>query len=476
MKTNDVSFEAIVNDHIVRKRLGMESHYWFFHIYFPHFITYPTAPFHKEIFAMTEAIDIGISVVIAFRGSGKSTIMTLSYPIWAMLGKQHKKFILIVSQTQQQSRLILTNIKQELESNELLLEDFGPFSEESDEWRINSLVIPRYGCRISAVSVGESIRGLRHREQRPDLIIIDDVEDLQSVRTQESRDQTYGWFNGEIIPAGDKTTKSVVVGNMLHEDSFIMRLKRDIEEERLDGIFCAHPIIDKNDKPTWPGKYPNMEAIDEEKRRVGNDIAWQREYLLRIVPDDYRVVAPNWIHYYDELPAHGSKEFRHTYTGVDLAISQKESADNTAAVTGRWYGDYEDMEIFLLPNPLNEKLTFPQTVEKLKTLSFSVGKGQPTTLLIESVGYQDSMIQQLNLFGIDAVSVKIDSDKRSRLAMTSHLIQSGAIKFPRHGAEQLIAQLTGFGIEKHDDLADAFSLLINYIVRNNKPGIDFFFV
>ncbi len=35
------------------------------------------------------------------------------------------------------------------------------------------------------------------------------------------------------------------------------------------------------------------------------------------------------------------------------------------------------------------------------------------------------------------------------------------IKFPRHGCEQLIEQLVGFGVEKHDDLADAFSLLIN---------------
>lgn len=466
---NDSLAVTITKDHAVRKELGIKSHYWFFHTYFPRFITYPTAPFHKELFAMTEVTDIGTSVVIAFRGSGKSTIMTLSYPIWAMLGIQKKKFILIVSQTQQQSRLILTNIKQELETNEILVEDFGPFSEQSEEWRMNSLVVPRYGCRISAVSGGESIRGLRHREQRPDLIIIDDVEDLQSVRTKESRDLTYGWFNGEIVPAGDKNTKIVVVGNMLHEDSFIMRLERDIEEHRLHGIFNAYPILQSDESPMWPGKYPDITAIEEEKHRAGNEIAWQREYLLRIVPDDYRVVSQEWIHYYDELPSSESTHFRHTYTGVDLAISQRTNADFTAAVTGRKYGGQEDMMIYILPNPLNIKLTFPEAVETLRSLSISVGKGQPTTLLVESVGYQDAIPQQLKRLGLDAKSVKIEGDKRSRLAMTSHLIQSGTIQFPRTGTEDLLAQLTGFGIEKHDDLADAFSLLINYIVANNSP-------
>lgn len=36
----------------------------------------------------------------------------------------------------------------------------------------------------------------------------------------------------------------------------------------------------------------------------------------------------------------------------------------------------------------------------------------------------------------------------------------GAVKFPRTGCEQLLAQLFGFGIEKHDDALDAFVYLI----------------
>jgi len=53
-----------------------------------------------------------------------------------------------------------------------------------------------------------------------------------------------------------------------------------------------------------------------------------------------------------------------------------------------------------------------------------------------------------------------NSDKRSRLIITAHMIKNGRIKFPRFGAEELITQIIHFGIEKHDDLADAFSILI----------------
>ena len=50
------------------------------------------------------------------------------------------------------------------------------------------------------------------------------------------------------------------------------------------------------------GKYPNMEAVNEERRKIGNEFAFQREFLLRIVPNDEQIIHPDWIHYYDEMP------------------------------------------------------------------------------------------------------------------------------------------------------------------------------
>ncbi len=275
MKANDFPIEKVLSDPILRKSLTRESHYWFFHIYLHDYVKYPTAEFHKEMFQITEKDSVKNAVICAFRGSAKSTIMTLSYPIWAILGAPQKKFVLILSQTQQQARLHLTNIKREFESNEVLRKDLGPFREESDEWGSTSLVIPEHGARITAASSEQSIRGIRHGAHRPDLILCDDVEDLNSVKTKEGRDKTYAWLTGEVIPSGDVGTKIVIIGNLLHEDSLLMRIKKLIEEEKLDGVFKAYPLIDLNGNILWPGKFPTTKEVEDLKRTIGNEKSWQ---------------------------------------------------------------------------------------------------------------------------------------------------------------------------------------------------------
>jgi predicted phage terminase large subunit-like protein len=51
-------------------------------------------------------------------------------------------------------------------------------------------------------------------------------------------------------------------------------------------------------------------------------------------------------------------------------------------------------------------------------------------------------------------------DKRARLRVAARYIKNGTVKFPRHGCEQLLTQLFGFGAEKHDDAVDALVYLI----------------
>lgn len=466
MKKNPTESElqAIINDQAVRREVSRKSHFWFFHIYFGHYVTYQTAPFQRELFALTEDTKNQALVVVAFRGSGKSTIMNLSYPIWSILGFHQKKFVLIAGQTQQQARQHLQNIKEELERNKLLKADLGPFEEQNDEWRSYSLVIPKYNARITAVSTEQSVRGIRHNQYRPDLIICDDIEDMASVKTQESRDKTFQWLTGELIPAGDRSTRLIMIGNLLHEDSILMRMKDKTSLNEVAGIYREYPLLHENGDCLWPGKYPDQSALEGEKKRVGSESAWQREYLLNIVTDLDRVIFSEWIKYYDELPDPALKgnEYRQTAIGIDLAISKRESADYTAMVAGRMYGYGDKRKIYILPNPVNERLSHLETLERAKLMSKTLGHGgSKATLYVEEVGYQGSMIEHLKHDGYRVEGCKPHGqDKRSRLALVSHMVQNGEVLFPRQGAERLIRQLTHFGLEKHDDLADAFAMLI----------------
>ncbi|MCP6718752.1 MAG: hypothetical protein KJI71_00790 [Patescibacteria group bacterium] len=462
-----MNIDKIIRNPRLRRELGKRSHYWFFNMYLKLHVKHQTAKFQKEMFALSENTKIKTLVMVAFRGSAKSTIFTLSYPIWAILGEQQKKYVVILSQTQRQVHQHLANLREELENNDLLRADLGPFKEQTNQWGSSSLVIPRYKARISVASVEQSIRGLKHGEHRPDLIICDDIEDLDSIRTKENRDKTYAWLTGDVIPSGDQNTRLIIIGNLLHEDSPLMRIKRGIKEDRLDGLYKEYPFMDR-ENALWRSKFPDEQAVNAEKRKIGDEATWQREYMLKIVPDADRVIHPDWITYYDELPDTEKEEVQYLYsaTALDLAISQKSSAHFTAMVSARVCRERGKLKIYILPFPVNERLTFPETTERIKEIYASAGK--PHYIYIEDVGYQKSLIQQLENEGYPAKGIPLmGQDKKARLSITTPYLKQGKVLFHREGNKQLIQQLLGFGSEKYDDLADAFALLIGKIIEES---------
>lgn len=447
----------LLRDVDARVELVTSSHYWFFATYFPDYLQHRTADFQRKMFEISESSDQSLAVIMSFRGSAKSTIMTMSYPIWAIMGKQRKKFVIIASQTQQQARNHLLNIRRELENNALLKGDLGPFTEATDEWGQMALYVPKYDARILAASVEQGIRGVRNGAHRPDLIIADDVEDISSTRTKESRDKTFNWWSGELVPAGDINSRQIVIGNLLHEDSLLMRLKSKIEMREIDGAFYSWPIVDETGNILWQGKFPDQQSIEKERRKIGNRIAWEREYMLHLVPDDDQIIDRNMIHYYDELPTLLRGQHNDIIIGVDLAISESNKADFTAVIPVTIRGKGENQRMYIRPNIANKRMSFPETVEYLKELNRFY---RYPKFYIEQTAYQAAVVQQLKLDGLNVVGVSPRSDKRSRLNMVADKIQRGIILFPSSDAEELTSQLVGFGIEKHDDLVDALTTAI----------------
>lgn len=470
MMTSQNEIKKVLNNQGLRKALALKSHFWFFHIYLSHYIKFPSGFFHHKMFQVTQDEKIRTAVMVAFRGSAKSTIFSLSYPIWAVLGNQRKKFVIVCNQTQQQAKLTLSNIKKEFETNNLLRRDFGKLETLADEWRADSLVLPQFKARISAFSAGESIRGIRHLTTRPDVIICDDVEDLQTVKNKEMRDKIDQWLRGEVIPAGDKGTKLIIVGNLLHEDSLIKRLENDIQQGKFDGIFLAYPLIDEEGNIAWPGKFPDKKAIKQLRKTMGNDSAWYREYLLKIIADQDRIIHSSWIGFYDKLPNQSEKDFKYVGIGGDLAISENPRANFTAFVAAQIHGSEEDLKIYILPHPTNKRMDFPTTKEELIKTANSLGSKSKVRIFIEDVSYQRSLIQELTRKGflIEGVTVS-GRNKAERLTFVSPYVKNKKVLFPKKGAEELIRQIVNFGLEKYDDLADAFSILIEKIIDNDKP-------
>jgi len=449
-----------------RRILGRESHFWFFHIYLRDHVTHSTANFQKELLSLTGDEKVSFLVTVAFRGSGKTTICSLSLPIWAIIGRLKKKFVVVINDTQHQSKYSFMNLKRELEDNSLLRRDMGPFKEESDEWGNYTLYLPWYDAKIVFLSIDQRIRGVKHKQYRPDLIVVDDVEDLESTRTQEGRDKTYQKFKGDILPAGDQNTKMIVIGNLLHEDSLLKRLEREIQDGRLTGIFRTHPVVDDNGKSLWLGKYPDKESLEIERKKIGSMEAWKREFLLVIVPPGDQVIKREWIQHYDAMPPREGYQYRWTKMGIDLAISERETADYTAIVGVSLFGHDKQRVVYVHPHPINKRIDFPTTLDEEKYYATMLGDGKPVEALVEDVAYQRSLPQQLAQDGFPAKGVKIGTqDKRTRLIGISAWIKSGRVLFPMEGCEKLIEQLIGFGTERHDDLVDALVIAVTAAIE-----------
>lgn len=117
-------------------------------------------------------------------------------------------------------------------------------------------------------------------------------------------------------------------------------------------------------------------------------------------------------------------------------------------------------KIYIIPNPVNERLSFHETIEQMKSIHIAMRLYAHPTFYIEDVAYQKAALQEAQRHMLAVEPMKAGSDKRSRLRTAATYIQNGTVLFPRKGCEDLITQLLGFGVEDHDDLVDALVYLI----------------
>lgn len=469
MQTLEQSLELydLVSDPEIR-RAAAKTLKGFCLTYLAHHFPLDPSDFFDDMCMALERNDIKRLEVIGFRGCAKSTVASLALVLWAALEHPDKyPFIIMLADTRSQASINAATVQHELRNNDLILQDYGhlkykrindprpePTLESDEDWQAMNCVLDS-GVRILSRSRGQKIRGLKHRQYRPALIVADDVEDLDWVRTQENRDKSDRWMRGNVLPSIDERDgRMVIIGNWLHTDGLMARLKNT-------GLFhvLEFPLLREGggtevERCTWKAKYPTQEAIDRKRDELG-DIGFRREMLLQVVPEEGQDVFPEDIHYYDDPPFDDGNHLAH---GVDLAISTKESADYTAIVSGEvtWPGG--NIEIYVLPNPIIRRMTFSETMDTLD----NVRKSSPMSseFFVEAVAYQQVAIEEMERRAFSVQAMHPIKDKRARLRVAARYIKMGIVKFPRHGCEQLLTQLLGFGVEKHDDGVDALVYLI----------------
>jgi len=162
--------------------------------------------------------------VIGPRGGAKSTIGTLCYALRVAI-EGAEPYIWIVSDTKHQAQTHLENIKIELEENDLLASDYPQAAGRGPCWRATTIVL-RNGVVIESFGTGQRLRGRRRRENRPTLIICDDLQNDGHITSAMQRESSRHWFHGTLLKAGTKRTNFINLATALHRDALAMQLDR----------------------------------------------------------------------------------------------------------------------------------------------------------------------------------------------------------------------------------------------------------
>lgn len=198
---------------------------FFARFYLPHHFDLPPAELHRDAFhiiqqAMLTSGRVNHSLVWP-RGFAKTTIATLALPLWCICFEK-RKYILIVSDSHSQAKQQLSTLKDELETNELIIEDFGDL--QGKKWQEDDITTSTR-IKIQALGAGMKVRGRKFLQYRPDLIIADDLENLEGVQSAVRRKQHLKWFFRSLMKAGWSNTKVFVGGNFLHFDCLLKHLE-----------------------------------------------------------------------------------------------------------------------------------------------------------------------------------------------------------------------------------------------------------
>ena len=332
--------------------------------------------FHKEIANTLIRMKAGEKLaVVAPRDHAKSTFINLIYPLHRILFGE-ERFLLLISESEMQSKYNLEAIGNEIEYNPKIKFFFG--DRMHNIWGKEEKEIiggydkhgnPNVLCKCLIRGTGQKVRGLKYGAYRPTLTIIDDGEGEANSATPLARDKFRRWLNGAVIP-GSGDAKLVIIGTIVDNDSYLNRIAgtlaytkdgkykvkgwkslfyQAIPQSLPTGLFSSSgkEIYDKKGriKVLWEDRRP-YKWLDAERERLKSegDIAYfYQEYQNIPVDDSFRIFKQadmrywegNYLYSDDQSYIMRTDDGRrekipvNIFIGVDPASSENVKADYT---------------------------------------------------------------------------------------------------------------------------------------------------
>lgn len=278
-----------------RIKRAKDDYLYFVNYYFPHYATDPCADFH-----ITEANKVlkdpnFFGVWEWPREHAKSVHADVILPMWLKINGELDGMVM-VGKNNDDACSLLSDIQAELEYNQRYINDYG-VQFKLGNWEDGNFTT-NDGIEFIAVGRGQSPRGIRNREKRPNYCVWDDLDDDEIVNNQDRVERVVDWLLGSLYGAMDiRSSRFLGVGNRIHSKSILAHVVGDLENKpkrkglhhskvmaTVDGTFTG--------KPSWYQKF-TTEQLQLRFQRMGYYMAL-REYFHKPTVKG-KVFKADWI-------------------------------------------------------------------------------------------------------------------------------------------------------------------------------------
>ena len=470
-----------------KKVLDPVSGYDFFvSNYFPHYVRSSSrSQLHNYLFEhLPQVLQQPSSVHLAIaapRGEAKSTLVSQLFTLYCLVA-QKKRYALIVMDSIDQAYPMLEAIKVELEFNQRLRVDFPEIAGQGRVWQA-ATIVTKANQKVQVAGSGKKLRGLRHGAYRPDLVVLDDIENDEQVRSPEQRDKLHDWLKKTVLPlgaAGDKLDV-VYIGTILHYDSV---LNRTLSSKAWKTAKFKALIRQPDDMSLWDkwedfylneGEavadafyYQNKSAMDK-----GAVVSWAARPILTLMKirardghatfdSEYQndplssddAMFANALTYWTELP--GELVY---FGALDPSLGKAgASRDPSAILVGGYHR--ETGKLYVIEAQIKKRL--PDLI--IEDVIRMQKQYQCQRWFVETVQFQeflkDELVKRSAQRGIPvpATATKPNTDKMLRIESLQPHMANGLILLHSSQAT-LISQLRHFPKADHDDGPDALEML-----------------
>ena len=433
-----------------------------------------TPPFHEELWSFC-CSDHQFVAIAAPRGSAKSTAVTHSYGL-AMAVFRQAPFIVLLSRTEGQASDFLGDIKIELTENEVLIQNFsiGKIVKDSQTDLIVQFTDGSM-FRILAMGIESFKRGLKWRNMRPSLIMLDDVEGDEAVLNRDRREKFSKLIDGAIIPSLSDDGLFRMVGTIMHMDSYLENTMPDLKDpdtiitelsskHMVEGELWASAKFKAHNEDfstlLWPEKLTEQKLKTYRARyqKKGMLETYSQEYLNFPVDESTAYFKKE-----DFIPMVDEDENirKRYYAAADFAMSKNERADFTVISVvgvddegtlyvegvrrGRWDAKEIIDELFSVQERYDPEL-------------FTVEAGQIEKSLGPFLKAEMGTARRRGVY-INLNPMTPTKDKQSRARSLQARMRAGKVRFDTEADwyPDVEEEMTRFPKALHDDIVDSLS-------------------